>query len=75
MVVTLEETIDELEGKFDFQKVHKDCIKMCAQNCTWWARIDNAWKHTFLDEVHEAKLRNKESEQSLDQIFNEVATA
>ena len=31
--------------------------------------------HTFLDEVHEAKLRNKESEQSLDQIFNEVATA
>ena len=32
-------------------------------------------KTHFLDEVHEAKLRNKESEQSLDQIFNEVATA
>ena len=28
-----------------------------------------------LDEVHTAKLKNKESEQSLDQIFNEVATA
>ena len=62
MVVTLEETIDELEGKFS-----RSARKIA------WAR--NAWKHTFLDEVHEAKLRNKESEQSLDQIFNEVATA
>ena len=62
MVVTLEETIDELEGKFSWS----------ARKIAW-AR--NAWKHAFLDEVHEAKLRNKESEQSLDQIFNEVATA
>lgn len=70
MVVTLEETIDELEGKFS------RCTRKIASKCALefaWAR--NAWKHTFLDEVHEAKLRNKESEQSLDQIFNEVATA
>ena len=70
MVVTLEETIDELEGKFSrsARKIASKCARIIA-----WAW--NAWKHTFLDEVHEAKLRNKESEQSLDQIFNEVATA
>ena len=44
---------------------------MCARNCMG----TNCMKTRFLDEVHEAKLRNKESEQSLDQIFNEVATA
>ena len=70
MVVTLEETIDELEGKFS-RSARKNASK-CALEIAW-ARI--AWKHAFLDEVHEAKLRNKESEQSLDQIFNEVATA
>ena len=70
MVVTLEETIDELEGKFS-RSARKIASKFARKIA--WAR--NAWKHTFLDEVHEAKLRNKESEQSLDQIFNEVATA
>ena len=53
------------------QKMQQDLrSKLHGIGTNWFA-----WKDTFLDEVHEAKLRNKESEQSLDQIFNEVATA
>ena len=73
MVVTLEETIDELEGKFRLQKVQSNVFQHYTQKTI--IACHTAWQNTFLDEVHEAKLRNKESEQSLDQIFNEVATA
>ena len=56
MVVTLEESIDELEGK-------------TLNALEFFTHL------LVLDEVHGAKLRNKESSASLDQIFTEIGFA